>query len=98
MERRYSTTHGCIQAYIHTYRREGQVIKEIATLNKNIAGRSIAQWYKDNKKVVVDRMKVYYKTNRDARLAYQNDYNKKKRCNHNAYDSDAGLDWTGLIS
>jgi hypothetical protein len=79
-------------------RREGEVIKEIATLNKNIAGRSVAQWYLDNKRMVVDRMKMYYKANRDARLAYQNNYNKQKRCNHNAYDSDAGLDGAGLIS
>jgi hypothetical protein len=79
-------------------RREGEVIKEIGTLNKNIAGRSVAQWYKDNKKIVVDRMKIYYKANRDARLAYQNDYNKHKRCNHNAYASEGGLEVTGLIS
>lgn len=79
-------------------KREGEVIQEIATLNKNIAGRSVAQWYKDNKEKVVYRMKIYYKANRDVRLAYQNDYNKKKSSNHNAYDSDGGLEGTGLIS
>ncbi len=80
-------------------KREGEIIREIGSLNKNIAGRSVKQWYNDNKQMVMDRMKIYYKANRDVRLAYQKDYNNKQRRPHyNAYDSDGGLEGTGLIS
>ena len=34
-------------------RREGQVIREIGTINKNIAGRSLKEYYKDN----IDKLK-----------------------------------------
>jgi len=79
-------------------KREGEIIREIGSLNKNIAGRSVKQWYNDNKQMVIDRMKIYYKVNRDVRLAYQKDYNKQRRPHHSAYDSDGGLEGTGLIS
>jgi hypothetical protein len=79
-------------------KREGEIIREIGSLNKNIAGRSVKQWYNDNKQMVIDRMKIYYKANRDVRLAYQKDYNKQRRPHHSAYDSDGGLEGTGLIS
>jgi hypothetical protein len=83
-------------------KREGEVIRQIGTLNKNIAGRTIKEWYIQNKDIIMDRMKNYYKNNRDARLAYQNDYNNKKK-HHKAkpsvvIDADTGLEGVGLIS
>jgi hypothetical protein len=83
-------------------KREGQVIREIGTLNKNIAGRSVKEWYTQNKGSIIDRMKSYYKKNRDVRLAYQNDYNNKKK-HHKAnpsvvMEAETGFDTGGLIS
>ena len=60
-------------------KREGEVIRQIATLNKNIAGRTDREWYIDNKDILVEKKKNYYKNNRERRLAYQNDYNRKKK-------------------
>ena len=62
-------------------KREGEIIRQIGTLNKNVAGRNSKDWYTDNKESIMNRMKNYYKNNRDVRLAYQNDYNHKKK-NH----------------
>ena len=65
-------------------KREGEIIRQIATLNKNIAGRTDKEYYIDNKDILVEKKKNYYKNNRERRLAYQNDYNRKKRENlHN---------------
>ena len=41
------------------HRREGEVIREIGTLNKCIAGRNKKEWFIDNK----DKMKEYFKNN-----------------------------------
>ncbi len=37
--------------------REGQVIREIATLNKNIAGRTMKEYYKTNKENILGKKK-----------------------------------------
>jgi len=42
-------------------RREGQVIREIGTINKCIAGRTMKEYYVDNP----DKLKNYYKDNAD---------------------------------
>ena len=60
-------------------KREGEIIRLIGTLNHNIAGRTMKEYYTDNKNFIMDRMKTYYKNNRYERLKYQNEYNDKKR-------------------
>jgi hypothetical protein len=78
-------------------KREGEIIREIGTLNSNIAGRSSKDWYIDNKETILNRMKGYYELHRDTRLAYQNDYNHKK--NYKAkFSTEGGFDDDGLVS
>ena len=81
-------------------KREGEVIRLISSLNKNIAGRTCKQYYDDNKGNVINRMKRYYKDNRHTRLAYQNAYNRRKLHNANVSvtDADTGLDDAGDMS
>ena len=45
-------------------RREGEVIRSIATLNSEIAGRTKKEHYEDNKDKLLDNMKDYSKTYR----------------------------------
>ena len=53
--------------------REGQVIREIATLNKQISGRTKQGYYEDNKEQNKDKMKEYRENNKG----------KKKECDKN---------------
>ena len=60
-------------------RREGEVIREIGTLNKNIAGRTTQEWFIDN----ADKMKKHYKEynikNADKIKEYNKEYNLKRK-------------------
>jgi len=47
--------------------------------NKNIAGRSVKQYYNDKRADILKQKKDYYKNNSDKRKAYQNNYNQRKR-------------------
>ena len=38
-------------------KREGEIIREIATLNKNIAGRTIKEYYEQNKENILEKKK-----------------------------------------
>lgn len=53
-------------------RREGQVIREIGSINRSIAGRTMKEYYNDNK----DDYKKYYNENADKKREYQREYNK----------------------
>ena len=46
-------------------KREGEVIREIATINKNIAGRTMKEYYQDNRDEIIEHNKKYYQDNRD---------------------------------
>jgi hypothetical protein len=54
-------------------RREGQVIREIGTINKQIAGRTVNEYREDN----VDKIKKYYKENIDKIKEQKKKYYKK---------------------
>ena len=56
-------------------RREGEIQREIATINKNKAGRTMKEYYVDNK----DYFLQYYLDNKEKRLEYQNQYNINKK-------------------
>ena len=84
-------------------KREGEIIKEIGTLNERIAGRNKKQYYKDkldiilvNKKqfyiknkdkILVDR-KQYYNDNKDRILEQKKDYYIKKKLLKNSKTED----------
>ena len=77
-------------------KREGEIQREIATINRNKAGRTIREYYIDNKEKLLeyqnqynlnnkDKLLEYQKqynlNNKEKRLEYQNQYNKVKRNN-----------------
>ena len=46
-------------------KKEGEVIREIATINKRIAGRTIKEWREDNAEKIKEYKKNYYEMNAD---------------------------------
>lgn len=59
------------------YRREGEVIREIGTINKQIAGRSDADYRKEMKEIIAKKMVSAGKKYRDNNKELINDKNKK---------------------
>ena len=49
-------------------KREGEVIREIGTLNKRIAGRSRQEWKKDNRDILLEKGRNYYHNNKERYL------------------------------
>jgi len=54
-------------------KREGEIIKNIGTLNKRVAGRNAKEYYADNR----DIKKKYYADNRLKKIEYQRLYRIK---------------------
>ena len=46
-------------------KREGEVIREIGTLNSQIAGRTDREYYENNKDIILEKQKEYYENNID---------------------------------
>ena len=49
-------------------KREGEGIREIGKINKQIAGRTHKEWYEDNKEQALKRQKENYNNNKDKIL------------------------------
>ena len=60
-------------------KREGEVIRNIATLNTNIAGRKYEEYYNDNKEKIDFQQKKYREENKDLRNEKQKEYYQSKR-------------------
>ena len=58
-------------------RREGEVIREIGTINKNIAGRTKKEYYKDNFENIKERSTKNYYSNIKKKKEYNNNYYKE---------------------
>ena len=56
-----------------------QMLNLFNIVNKNIAGRTVKQYYQDNKEIILDKKREYYKNHSKTRKAYQNKYNKLKK-------------------
>jgi hypothetical protein len=56
-------------------KREGQIIREIATLNKQVAGRTKQEYYRDNCEKINEKKKQYHRDN----AAYFNEKKKQYR-------------------
>lgn len=56
-------------------KREGEIIREIATLNCEIAGRTRKEWAKDNPDKVKLTAQIYYENHREERLEASRQYN-----------------------
>jgi len=76
-------------------KREGEVIREIATINRFIAGRNKQQYYQDNRDNLLEKHKQYNKNNRDKILVYLKQYrqdNPDKVKEHNKKYREDNLD------
>jgi hypothetical protein len=59
--------------------REGQVIREIATLNKIISGRTDKEYYDDNKDKIIEGKKEYYQKNKDKIIEQKKEYRETNK-------------------
>lgn len=63
------------------HKREGQLIRENACVNKLIAGRTKAEHYQDNKEAILEQKKQYHQDNKGRKKEYNKQYreaNKEK--------------------
>ena len=60
-------------------KREGEVIRNIGTLNKRIAGRSNKEYREDNKDMLAEKDKKYREANKDIISKKYKEYEKKYR-------------------
>lgn len=58
-------------------KREGEVIRQIGTLNKNISGRTPKEYYNENIAEITEKRKQYYKSNVDRIIERQHIYDIK---------------------
>ena len=63
----------------HLERREGEVQRQIATINKNIARRTIKQYRQDNSEKILEQQKQYHQNNRERRLEQMKQYRQDNR-------------------
>ena len=56
-----------------------QMLNLFNIVNKNIAGRTVKQYYQDKKEIILKAKKEYYKNHSRTRKAYQNKYNRLKK-------------------
>jgi hypothetical protein len=60
-------------------KREGEIIREIGTLNTQIAGRTIQEYYIDNKEQIKEIQKRYHNENKDNVSKKQHEYYLKNK-------------------
>ena len=63
---------------LELHRKEGQIIREIGTLNKSIAGRTYKEYCTDNADKIKENDKQYYIKNADKIKQDNREYNIKK--------------------
>ncbi len=49
-------------------RKEGKIIRQIGTLNPNIAGRTEKEYYDENKSTILEKKKEYYDENKEIKI------------------------------
>ena len=57
--------------------REGYWIRQLGTLNQQIAGRTEKQKYIDNKEIILERNKKYVEEHKERRQEYMTEYSKE---------------------
>ena len=60
-------------------RREGEVQREIATINNRIAGRTKKEWREDNRDKLSEYHKQYHQDNRDKHIELFKQYRQNNR-------------------
>jgi hypothetical protein len=71
---------------IELEKREGEVIREIGTLNEKIAGRTNDEYYKDNLDKYKENHKLYYEENKDKIREQQTEYALEHKEDKQKYD------------
>jgi hypothetical protein len=56
------------------HRREGEIIRTIECVNKRIAGRTLAEYYEDNKEDIKQYNKQYQQDNKEEKKQYNKQY------------------------
>ena len=56
-----------------------QMLNLYNIVNRNIAGRTVKQYYQDKRESILNQKKEYYKNNCETRKDYQNKYNLRKK-------------------
>jgi hypothetical protein len=69
-------------------KREGEIIRNIGTLNKYIAGRTKKEYYEDNKEKENEYRKEYYQNNKDKINQYREDNQEKIKEQKKEYYED----------
>jgi DNA modification methylase len=64
-------------------RKEGEIIRLIGTLNFIIAGRTLKEWYEDNKEKRAEYLKKYNEDNKEKRAEYLKKYYENNKEHHN---------------
>jgi len=72
-------------------KREGEFIREIVTLNKQIAGRTAKEWGEDSPDKKRASCKKYPENHREERLEYKKEYKEKRKEKIAAYRADYWL-------
>ena len=60
-------------------KREGEIQRELGTINKNKAGRTLKEYYTDNKDIILEYQKQYRSNNKNTILEYQNKYRSNNK-------------------
>ena len=66
----------CCNNVMEAKRAEGVFIREVPCVNKHIAGRTLKEWWQDNKDVLLAKKKTYDQANKEKKKAY-NEANKQ---------------------
>ena len=69
-------------------KREGEIQREIATINKNKAGRTQKEYFIDNRDEKLEKIKQYYLNNRDKILEQMKEYYQENQNNIKEYFID----------
>jgi hypothetical protein len=60
-------------------KREGEIIREIGTLNVVINGRTREEYFAENKEIIANKFKTYYQNNKEDKLKYRKIYREEHK-------------------
>jgi hypothetical protein len=60
-------------------KREGEVIREIGTINKQNTGRTLKEWREDNREKIAEQRKEYRQANREKIAEYKKEHYQANR-------------------
>lgn len=73
----------CCETKKQLHECERKWIEALECVNKNIPARTVAEWYQDNKEIIIDRQKEYQKINKEKVAEYHRQYHEANKEKHN---------------